>query len=158
MPQPAEQDRVRALTTAPLPDLVTAPAGRLETVLALWTPRRLVLAALLWPLLTALTWLRAPAVGAGGPAAAGTAGLLLLVAGAAAAALSLSTYLPGARQGLAQSVGGACGLAGLLLPLVGLEALRGAVTGADTVLGLSMIALGLGHRVLTAGECGVGGR
>ncbi|RIK14454.1 MAG: hypothetical protein DCC50_11190 [Acidobacteria bacterium] len=148
MSSPGDLERVRALTSSSVTDLVQTPVTQLDLVRGLWTSRRLVQAAVLWPvLLLGLGWLAAPGAQLG-----------LLAVATAGAALALVTYLPVPGQTLRQAFGGACGIAGLCLPIFGANALSGGATGGAAAIALGMVAFGLVQRALTASSCGVPGR
>lgn len=148
MSTPGDLERVRQLTSTPVPDLVEAQVSQVDLLRGLWKPRRLAIALVLWPaLFLGLWWTAAPA-----------ASVLLLLVATAGAALALVTYLPAPGQTLGQAFGGACGVAGLCLPLFGANALSGGATGGEGVIALAVVAFGLVQRALTAGSCGVPGR
>jgi hypothetical protein len=108
-PARRDADRIAALTRAPALQLVEVPVSLLDTVRSQWTPRRLVAAGLVAPVLVVVLWW----------SAAPTVPLALLVTVGLGAAVALASYLPAPGQSVRQAFGGTCGVAGMCLPLAG---------------------------------------
>ena len=140
-----DADRIAALTRAPVLQLVEVPVSLLDTVRSQWTPRRLLAAGLVAPVLVvALGWTAAP-----------TVPLALLAAVGLGAAVALASYLPAPGQSVRQAFGGTCGVAGLCLPLAGVWSLVSGTGGSGMWTALGLVVVGLAQRTLTAGSCGV---
>lgn len=102
-------EAIRAMTSGgPAVELRTAKRPPPETIRDWWTPRRLAVMTLAWPLATMLTWSVAGDV---------QSALVIALVGFGIA-LSLTTYTPAPGQTFRQILGSPCASVGGVLPAV----------------------------------------
>lgn len=146
----APDDRLESLRTmvaaGPAVELSVRPPSLATSIRERWTPRRLVVMGVLWPLVTALIWMLAGDVRS----------IAVVVLFGFGIALSLTTYTPAPGQSLTQVLGSPCASVGGVLPGVCAVSLL-TKPSASVLIALALVLFGLYQRFSGSEACGLSG-